>query len=221
MTSTAPTARGITYSRTHVALDAQSGKLVWYYQLIHHDLWDYDAMAAPQLLTVRRDGEDIPIVAQASKQGFVYVFNRTTGKPLWPIEERAVPASNMPDEELPREPFPSAPPPFARQAFTVADLNPYILSPADRALWKKVVENAVNHGLFTPPGVTDTIEMPGNHGGVNRGMTAANPADGRCTSCPWIFPLSSRMSAASHPPSGKFRARPLPPYKARRCTTFT
>ncbi len=162
-----------------LALNAQSGKLVWYYQLIHHDLWDYDAMAAPQLLTVRHDGEDIPIVAQASKQGFVYVFNRATGKPLWPIEERAVPGSNMPDEEAsPTQPFPSAPPPFARQAFTVADLNPYILSPADRALWKKVVENAVNHGLFTPPGVTDTIEMPGNHGGVNWGMTAANPADG-------------------------------------------
>ena len=162
-----------------LALNAHSGKLVWYYQLIHHDLWDYDAMAAPQLLTVRHDGEDIPIVAQASKQGFVYVFNRATGKPLWPIEERAVPGSTMPDEEAsPTQPFPSTPPPFARQAFTVADLNPYILSPADRARWKKVVENAVNHGLFTPPGLTDTVEMPGNHGGVNWGMTAANPANG-------------------------------------------
>ena len=162
-----------------LALNAQTGKLVWYYQLIHHDLWDYDAMAAPQLLTVRHDGEDIPIVAQASKQGFVYVFNRATGKPLWPMEERAVPGSNMPgDEASPTQPFPSAPPPFARQAFTAADLNPYILSPADRARWKKVVENAVNQGLFTPPGLTDTVEMPGNHGGVNWGMTAANPADG-------------------------------------------
>jgi quinoprotein glucose dehydrogenase len=162
-----------------LALNAHSGKLVWYYQLIHHDLWDYDAMAAPQLLTVRRNGEDIPIVAQASKQGFLYVFNRATGKPLWPIEERAVPRSNMPGEETsPTQPFPVAPPPFARQAFTVADLNPYILSPADRARWKKVVESAVNQGLFTPPELTDTIEMPGNHGGVNWGMTAANPANG-------------------------------------------
>jgi quinoprotein glucose dehydrogenase len=162
-----------------LALNAHSGKLVWYYQLIHHDLWDYDAMAAPQLLTVRRNGESIPIVAQASKQGFVYVFNRATGKPLWPIEERTVPGSNMPDEEAsPTQPFPTAPPPFARQSFTVADLNPYILSPPDRARWKKVVENATNHGLFTPPGLTDTIEMPGNHGGVNWGMTASNPADG-------------------------------------------
>ena len=123
--------------------------------------------------------KDIPIVAQASKQGFLYVFNRATGKPLWPIEERAVPASNMPDEEAsPTQPFPTAPPPFARQAFTVADLNPYILSrPIERAgrRWWRMRSN---HGLFTPPGLTDTIEMPGNHGGVNWGMTAANPTNG-------------------------------------------
>jgi quinoprotein glucose dehydrogenase len=121
-----------------LALDAHSGKLVWYYQLIHHDLWDYDAMAAPQLLTVRRNGEDIPIVAQASKQGFLYVFNRATGKPIWPIDERPVPPSNMPGEQAsPTQPFPSAPPPFARQTFTAADLNPYILSPADRATGRR------------------------------------------------------------------------------------
>ncbi len=162
-----------------LALNARSGKMVWYYQLIHHDLWDYDAMAAPQLLTVKQNGKDIPIVAQASKQGFLYVFNRATGKPVWPIEERAVPASNMPDEEVsPTQPFPTAPPPFARQAFTAADVNPYILTPPDRARWKKVVENAANQGLFTPPGLTDTIEMPGNHGGVNWGMTAADPRNG-------------------------------------------
>jgi quinoprotein glucose dehydrogenase len=162
-----------------LALNAHSGKLVWYYQLIHHDLWDYDAMAAPQLLTVQQGGKEVPIVAQASKQGFLYVFNRATGKPVWPIEERAVPASNMPDEEAsPTQPFPTVPPPFARQAFTAADVNPYILTPTDRARWKKVVENAANQGLFTPPGLTDTVEMPGNHGGVNWGMTAADPSNG-------------------------------------------
>jgi len=162
-----------------LALDARSGKLIWYYQLIHHDLWDYDAMAAPQLLTARHDGVEVPIVAQASKQGFLYVFNRLTGKPLWPIKERAVPRSTMPGEEAsPTQPFPTVPPPFARQTFTVADLNPYILTAPDRARWKKVVENAVNQGLFTPPGLTDTIEMPGNHGGVNWGMTAADPDKG-------------------------------------------
>jgi quinoprotein glucose dehydrogenase len=162
-----------------IALDARSGKLVWYYQLVHHDLWDYDAMSAPQLLTVHHDGKEVGVVAQASKQGFLYVFDRTTGKPIWPIEERPVPKSDMPGEEAsPTQPFPTKPPPFARQSFTVADINPYILSPADRARWVKVVGNSRNQGLFTPPGLTDTIEMPGNHGGANWGMTASDPGHG-------------------------------------------
>ena len=158
--------------------------------------------------------------AQASKQGFLYVFNRTTGKPVWPIEERAVPDS-IPDEEAsPTQPFPTAPPPFARQAFTAADLNPYILSAPDRGRWKKVVENAANHGLFTPPGLTDTVEMPGNHGGVNWGMTAADPVMEPCLvsmDIPAILP----GDAASRPPFGKFQARLLPRYKAKPFTIFT
>jgi quinoprotein glucose dehydrogenase len=94
-----------------LAVDARTGKLIWYYQLIHHDLWDYDATSAPQLLTVRHNGEDVPIVAEASKQGYLYVFNRTTGKPLWPIEERPVPKSDMPGEAAsPTQPVPTAPP---------------------------------------------------------------------------------------------------------------
>jgi quinoprotein glucose dehydrogenase len=162
-----------------LALDARTGKLIWYYQLVHHDLWDYDATSAPQLLTMRHNGEDIPVVAEASKQGYLYVFNRTTGKPIWPIEERPVPKSKMPGEAAsPTQPVPSAPPPFARQKFTVADLDPYILSPRDRARWKAVVEGAVNEGLFTPPEQENTIEMPGNRGGSNWGMTASNPATG-------------------------------------------
>jgi len=162
-----------------LALDARTGKLIWYYQLIHHDLWDYDATSAPQLLTVQHNGEKVPIVAEASKQGYLYVFNRATGKPIWPIEERPVPRSHMPGEESsPTQPVPTAPPPFARQKFTVADIDPYILSPLDRDRWKKVVENAVNEGLFTPAERTDTIEMPGNRGGSNWGMTASNPTDG-------------------------------------------
>lgn len=160
-----------------LALDARTGKLVWYYQLIHHDLWDYDATSAPQLLTIRHNGENVEVVAEASKQGFLYVFNRANGKPIWPIEERAVAKSDMPEEHSsPTQPFPTAPPPFARQKFTVADLDPYILSDRDRERWKKFVANAVNEGLFTPPEQTDTIEMPGNRGGSNWGMTASNPS---------------------------------------------
>ena len=162
-----------------LALNARTGKLVWYYQLVHHDLWDCDSTAAPQLLTITHNGEEVPVVAQATKNGFVYVFNRVTGKPIWPIEERPVPKSNMPDEVTsPTQPFPTQPPPFARQSFTVADINTGSLTPEEQAKWKKTVANAANKGLFTPPGQTDTVELPGNHGGANWGMTAVNPTDG-------------------------------------------
>jgi len=173
-----------------LALDARTGKLIWYYQLVHHDLWDYDATAAPQLLAVRHNGEDVPIVAQATKQGFLYAFNRLTGKPLWTIEERAVPKSDMPGEvSSPTQPFPLKPPPFARQEFTSSDLNPHLLTPEERAKWKKTVDAAVNKGLFTPPGLTDTIEMPGNHGGANWGSTASDPVKGA------VFVLSMDIPA--------------------------
>ena len=106
------------YGNSLLALDARSGKLLWYFQAIHHDLWDYDFPTAPKLLTVQHDGATVPIVAQPSKQGFVYVFNRITGAPLWPIEERPVPQTDVPGEKSsPTQPFPTAPPPFARQSF--------------------------------------------------------------------------------------------------------
>jgi quinoprotein glucose dehydrogenase len=173
-----------------IALDARTGKLIWYFQLVHHDLWDYDATAAPQLLTIRQDGKELPIVAQATKNGFLYVFDRETGKPIWPIEERPVPHSEVPEEfASPTQPFPTKPEPFARQKFTVADLDTYLLTPADREGWKKIVGQAANKGLFTPPGFTDSIEMPGNHGGANWGMTASDPSKG------WMFVYSMNIPA--------------------------
>ncbi len=162
-----------------VALDARTGKLIWYHQLVHHDLWDYDATAAPQLLDVERNGQKVPVVAEATKFGFVYVFNRVTGKPIWPIEERPVPKSTMPGEvSSPTQPFPTRPQPFARQSFTVADLNPDFLTPQQYAGWKERLAHAANQGLFTPPVQIETVEMPGNHGGANWGSTAANPTNG-------------------------------------------
>ena len=114
-----------------LALDARTGKRLWHFQMVHHDIWDYDNATAPKLLTVRHDGKMVDVVAQAGKTGFLYVFNRVTGKPLWPIEERAVPRSDMPGEETwPTQPFPTAPPPFARQSFTENDLSPFIDDPA-------------------------------------------------------------------------------------------
>ena len=123
---------------------------MWYFQFIHHDLWDYDSTSAPQLITIRHDGKSIDAVAEAGKVGFLYVFDRVTGKPIWPIEERAVPKSDVPGEQSwPTQPFPTAPPPFARQTITSADVNPY-LKPEERDAWKKKIEADNNQGLFTP-----------------------------------------------------------------------
>ena len=161
-----------------LALDARTGKRLWHYQVVHHDLWDYDLTAAPQLITVRRNGRTIDAVAQASKQGFMFVFDRVTGEPVFPIEERPVPKSEMPGEEAwPTQPFPTAPPPFARQIMTENDITPYFLSPEDRATWTERLKKA-RKGLFNPPSTDETVAVPGAVGGANWGNTAANPAAG-------------------------------------------
>jgi quinoprotein glucose dehydrogenase len=161
-----------------LALDARTGKRLWHFQMVHHDIWDYDDATAPKLLRVRHDGKIVDAVAQVSKQGFVWVFDRVTGAPLWPIEERPVPRSDMPGEETwPTQPFPTKPPPFARQKFTADDLNPY-LDPQDRARYRDEVLSARNEGLFTPPGLRPTIQMPGNNGGANWGGAAVDPGNG-------------------------------------------
>jgi quinoprotein glucose dehydrogenase len=162
-----------------LALDARTGKRLWHFQMVHHDLWDYDATAAPQLLTIRHDGKLLDVVAQSSKQGFLYVFDRVTGKPVWPIQERPVPRSLMPGEQAwPTQPFPTAPPAFARQKMTADDVNPYLLTPEERAGWKDRIASMRNEGLFTPPGMTETISLPGARGGSNWGSGAVNPAKG-------------------------------------------
>jgi quinoprotein glucose dehydrogenase len=161
-----------------LALDARTGKRLWHFQTVHHDLWDYDNVSAPELITVRKDGKTIDAVALAGKTGFLYVFDRVTGAPVWPIEERPVPASDVPGEKAwPTQPFPTAPPPFARQKFTVDDISPY-LPEEERAAIKDQILSARNEGIFTPPSFRGTISMPGNQGGSNWGTTAADPAKG-------------------------------------------
>ena len=161
-----------------LALDARTGKRLWHFQMVHHDIWDYDDATAPKLLTVRHEGKTIDVVAQVSKQGFVWVFDRETGKPLWPIEERRVPASDMPGEKAwTSQPFPSKPPPFARQSFTVDDLSPF-LNAQDRARFRDEILSARNEGLFTPPARRGAIQMPGNNGGANWGGAAVDPGRG-------------------------------------------
>jgi quinoprotein glucose dehydrogenase len=161
-----------------LALDARTGKRLWHFQMVHHDIWDYDDATAPKLLTVQHNGKPVDIVALVSKQGFVWVLDRVSGKPLWPIEERPVPKSDMPGEiTSPTQPFPSKPPPFARQKFTVDDLNAY-LTPEDRARFRDEILSARNEGLFTPPSRRGTIQMPGNNGGANWGGAAVDPTRG-------------------------------------------
>jgi glucose dehydrogenase len=163
-----------------IALDVRTGKRLWHFQTVHHDIWDLDNNSAPQLTTVRRDGRNVDVVAVASKTGYLYVFDRVTGRPIWPIEERAVPQkSEIPGEALwPTQPIPTQPPPFSRQKFTAEDLNPYILTPEQREQFRQRILKARNDGPFTPIGFDEVVHMPGNHGGSNWGSTAANPADG-------------------------------------------
>jgi quinoprotein glucose dehydrogenase len=191
-----------------LALDARTGKKLWHFQMVHHDLWDYDNNAAPQLITVRHEGKVIDAVSQATKQGFLFVFDRVTGKPLWPVEERPVPASLMPGEQAwPTQPYPTAPPPYARQKMAADDVNPFILTPEERAAWKERISKMRNEGLFTPPGFEETISLPGARGGSNWGTSAANPAKGMVylTTQDWptIYklsledPLAARRSASN------------------------
>lgn len=167
------------YSDSLVALDARTGKKLWHFQTVHHDLWDYDLTSSPALMTIRRDGKPLDIVVQAAKSGFIFAFDRVTGKPLWPIEERPVPQSNMPGNPAwPTQPFPTVIEPFARQTFTEEDIDPKLVA-EERAAITSQLRAARNEGLFTPPGTTDTVQMPGNHGGVNWGLTAGDPVRGR------------------------------------------
>jgi len=149
---------------------------------VHHDLWDYDLTASPKLLTIRDPsdpGKTIDIVAQAGKTGFLYVFERLTGKPVWPIQERAVPMSEVPGEvSSPTQPFPTRPPPFARQVFKAEDVNPFLPAAEQEGL-RQAVRDAANQGLFTSSShLRYHIQFPGAWGGANWGSTAADPASG-------------------------------------------
>jgi quinoprotein glucose dehydrogenase len=161
-----------------LALDARTGKRLWHQQLVHHDLWDYDLVAAPKLLTIRHAGRLVDVVAQASKTGMLYVFDRVTGAPIWPIEERPVPKSDVPGEQAwPTQPF-STLPPFSRHAFSASDLNPHV-DPAEREALALRLSKARNEGIFTPPTVTrEFIVVPGQLGGANFGSTAGDPETG-------------------------------------------
>lgn len=168
------------YADCLLAINTRTGKLLWYFQNVHHDIWDYDNVAAPMLTTITRNGEKVDVVAMAGKTGYLYVFDRVTGKPIWPIPETPVPSKSPAPGEVvsPTQPIPVLPPPFTSHSFTVADINPYILTDKQRATMIDRVSEARFQGMFTPIGFDEVIHMPGNQGGTNFGMTSANPTDG-------------------------------------------
>jgi len=188
------------FANSILALDAATGKRLWHFQAVHHDLWDYDFSLAPKLLTIHKDGKDIPVIAQASKQGFLYVLDRRTGKPIWPIVEKKVPASDVPGEKAsPTQPFPTLPEPFARQtALTEADINPYI-SDEDKAKVRELIRNSRNEGIFTPPSLKGTIYLPGHNGGAEWGLAAVDPAHQRFFVAARNLPVYAKLSLDPRP----------------------
>ncbi len=192
-----------------IALDARTGKRLWHFQTVHHDIWDLDNNSAPQLTTIRHNGRTVDVVAVASKTGYLYVFDRVTGTPIWPIEERPVPQnSTVPGEALSAtQPFPTAPPPFSRQKFTADDVNPHILSPEEREAFRQRIAKARNDGPFTPIGFEEVVHMPGNQGGSNWGSTAANPSDGSVYVIGFNVPTLIRLLKPGEVRSGRGGAK--------------
>ena len=165
------------WANSVVALRGSTGELVWGYQLVHHDLWDYDVPAQPTLVTLRRNGEEIPAVAQASKMGLVFVLHRETGEPLFPVEERPVPQSDVPGERTsPTQPFPTLPPPLVPHRFAPEDA--WGLTPWDRGRCRELFQGLRYDGIFTPPSLQGTLLFPGGAGGTNWGSVAFEPSSG-------------------------------------------
>jgi quinoprotein glucose dehydrogenase len=160
------------FGNSVVALDARTGKRLWHFQTVHHDLWDYDLCAAPQLITIRHDGRDVD--APSHEERVLFVFNRVTGGPIWPIEERPV-QSDVPGEQMADAALPDRAPPDVRSSRSTIS---YFLSPQQRAEWKERSQGS-NEGMFTPPKfLGETIQMPGLRGQQLHGL---KPLEGpRC-----------------------------------------
>ena len=167
------------FGNSLVALDARTGKRLWHFQTVHHDLWDYDLVTGPKLLTVRQNGKMVDIVAQPTKFGLLYVFDRVTGKPLWPIDERPVPQSDVEGEHSSKtQPFPTKPPPFAKLTMTADEINPHV-DETERKRLKEMISDARNEGIFTPSSTKrNAITIPGELGGSNFGGAAGDPQTG-------------------------------------------
>ncbi len=161
------------YANSIVALRASTGRVVWHFQSVHHDLWDYDNAAPPALVTVMQNGVRIPAVIQTGKSAMLYVLDRTTGKPVFPVEERAVPASRVPGEVAsPTQPFTSVTPPLSPLHYSAADA--WGPTPEAQAACRAILGALRNDGPFTPPSLQGTLVVPGNIGGAHWGGVAVD-----------------------------------------------
>jgi glucose dehydrogenase len=202
------------YGESLVCLDAATGKRVWHYQLVHHGLWDYDLPAAPNLIDITVGGQRIKAVAQVTKQAFVYVFDRVTGQPVWPIEEQPVPASSIPGEHASKtQPFPTKPAPFDIQGARDEDLID--LTPEVHKEAIDIVSRYDRGGLFTPPSERGTIQVPGVGGGGNWSGAAIDPDTGMFYVSTYRVPFvitvrKPRPGESSYDFIGEFRYLPGP-----------
>jgi quinoprotein glucose dehydrogenase len=186
------------FANTLLALDARTGRRLWHFQTVHHDLWDRDLPAAPNLVSVTRNGRRVDAVAQITKSGFVFVFDRANGDPLFPIEERAVPRSDLSGEQTwPTQPVPVAPAPFARQSMSASDLTD--ITPAAGAAAARRFTTLRHDGFFAPPSVQGTVVLPGFDGGGEWGGAAVDRETGvmyvNASDVPWIAAM--RAAAAN------------------------
>jgi quinoprotein glucose dehydrogenase len=171
-----------------VALRAKTGEMAWGFQLVHHDLWDYDTASPPLLATVKHDGKDVPVVIQGNKTGFLYVLNRDTGVPVFPVEEKPVPQSDVPGEVTsPTQPFPSAPPALVPQSIVASDA--WGVTDEDREYCRQYISGLRDEGIFTPPSLKGTLTIPGNVGGMNWSGSAYDPVHG------WLLVNTNNLPA--------------------------
>ena len=183
------------FANSLLALDASTGKYLWHFQVLHHDIWDRDLAATPNLVNLRKGGKTVPAVAQITKHGYVFLFDRYTGKPLFPIEERPVPQDALPGEHpWPTQPIPVLPEPFARQSFSASDLNE--MDPASHAEAKAVFDKVKGTHMFSPPSKEGSWIFPGFDGGGEWGGAAVDPARGilyvNSTELPWHLTMVDR-----------------------------
>jgi quinoprotein glucose dehydrogenase len=165
------------WANSVVALRAKTGELVWGFQLVHHDLWDFDCASPPLLTTLQRGGEKVPVVIQGNKTGMLYALNRDTGKPVFPVEERPVPKSDVPGETAsPTQPFPVAPPPLVPHQLSAEQA--YGPTEGDQEFCRKAISELRNEGIFTPPSLKGSLMVPGNIGGMTWSGYAFDPQRG-------------------------------------------